>query len=307
MQRARTAAALILDRVDEWRHRSNPRDEDLLEEPAGPELNAADRQSSSFDREWVLSTCGRTAEIEGRSYPYVLLPGSGDTLCIHYSAFFGEWGNRREYRAQFAGWFHRLRMFWPFADHHFLFLCDTYGADRNGTYYKGEADDFFVERAMAEIQSRVAAELGIEPAKTVTLGSSMGATAALRFALRLGYSGAIAVSPHIDLDVSALRQGRLRHVAAIVGRDDVDAEELRPVTREVARLAATVRPLPRLMIQSMLDDDGVHDEQVVPLIETWRAGGGQVRTDFHATGGHTSDNATPEFFSDAIGFCLGLG
>ena len=305
MRRARNAAELLFDRVDSWRRRGAPSDGDLLSHGSVRAISPDDRASREFDRELVLSTCGRTAEIEGRIYPYVLLPGTGDTLCIHYSAFFGEWGDRREHRAQFAGWFHRLRMFWPLADHHFLFLCDTFGADRNGTYYKGEAGDFFVERAMDKIQSDVAAELGIEPANTVTLGSSMGATAALRFALRLGYGGAVAVSPHIDLDISALRQAR--HVAAILGRDDVDAEELRPVTREAARLAASVRPLPRLVIQSMLDDDGVHDEQVVPLIKTWRAGGGQVRTDFHATGGHTSDNATVEFFSGAIGFCLGVG
>lgn len=307
MKRTRSAAGLLLDRVDAWRHRGGRSDADLLGQGSVRTMTPEDRISRPFDRDAVLTACGHTATIEDRSYPYVLLPGTGETLCIHYSAFFGEWGDRRQTRAQFAGWFHRLRMFWPLARHHFLFLCDTYGADCNGTYYKGEAGDFFVERAMEEIQSRVAADLGIDPARTVTLGSSMGATAALRFALRLRYSGAVAVSPHIDLDISALRQGRLRHVAAIVGRDDVEAEELRPVTREIARLVANVRPLPRLVIQSMLDDAGVHEEQVVPLIEAWRAGGGEVRTDFHPTGGHTSDNATQEFFSGAIDFCLGLG
>ena len=63
------------------------------------------------------------------------------------SAFFGEWGERREHRAQYSGYFHRMRMFWPLAEHSFLFLCDTFGADDNGTYYKGEDGDFFVERA----------------------------------------------------------------------------------------------------------------------------------------------------------------
>lgn len=307
MRRARNAAGLLLDRVDTWRRRGAPSDRDLLRQGSVQTIWPEDRALRAFDREWVLSACGRTAEIEGRCYPYVLLPGTGDTLCVHYSAFFGEWGDRREHRAQFAGWFHRLRMFWPLASHHFLFLCDTHGADHNGTYYKGEEGDFFVERAMDEIQAGIAAELGIKPSSTVTLGSSMGATAALRFALRHGYSGAVAVSPHIALDISALRQGRLRHVAAIFGRDDVDAEELRPVTREIARLAEHVRPLPRLVIQSMLDDAGVHDEQVLPLVEAWLAGGGAVLTDFHATGGHTSDNATPDFFLSAIEFCLGVG
>ena len=307
MKRARTAAGLALDRVDAWRHRGAPSDADLLRQGPVRTIGADDRISRPFDRDAVLTACGHTATIEDRSYPYVLLPGAGQTLCIHYSAFFGEWGDRRQTRAQFAGWFHRLRMFWPLASHHFLFLCDMYGADRNGTYYKGEAGDFFVERAMEQIQSRVAADLGIDPARTVTLGSSMGATAALRFALRLGYSGAVAVSPHIDLDISALRQGRLRHVAAIVGRDDVDAEDLQPVTREVARLAATVRPLPRLVIQSMLDDAGVHDEQVVPLVELGGPAAARCAPTSIRPAVIPVTTQLAEFFSDAIDFCLGLG
>ena len=273
----------------------------------GPGPQATDveaRRRRPFDRETVLRDFGHVTSIEGRRYPYVLLPGSAGTLCVHYSAFFGEWGNRRLQRAQFVGWFHRLRMFWPLADHHFLFLCDTFGADANGTYYKGTDGDFYVERAMDRIQEEVVEHLEIEPENVVGLGSSMGATAALRFALRHGYAGAVAVSPHIDLDISALRQGRLRHVAAIMGREDVDAADLRPVTREIAQLVADVRPLPRLVIQSMLDDDGVHNEQVLPLLEGWRAGGGEVRTDFHPSGGHTSEYATPEFFAEAIAWCL---
>lgn len=306
-KRVRAAANLLLDRLDDFRHRRDAADVDLVEESSRRVLTSDDRRALPFDRDSVLRACGQTVMLEGRTYPYVLLPGRGRTLCIHYSAFFGEWGDRRQTRAQYKGWFHRLRMFWPLAHHNFLFLCDTYGADSNGTYYKGENGDFFVERAMDAIQADVAGRLAVEPSQTVTLGSSMGATAALRFALRHGYAGAVAVSPHIDLDTSALRQGRLRHVAAVVGRDDVDAPELRSVTREIARLAASTRPLPRLVIQSMLDDHGVHDEQVAPLVATWKRGGGDVLTDYHARGGHTSDYATEEFFAESIRWCLGLG
>jgi predicted esterase len=303
VSRAGHAAKLALNRVDAWWHRRDRRDWELLEAPRSRRLTVADR-GTGFEREAVLGSFGRQTVIEGRTYPYVLLPGRGTTLCIHYSAFFGEWGDRRENRAHFQGWFHRLRMFWPLADHHFLFLCDTFGADDNGTYYKGENGDFFVERAMESIERGVAEELGIDAARTVTLGSSMGATAAVRFALRHGYAGAVAVSPHIDLDISALTQGRLRHVSAMLGREDVDAPELRPVTREVAELAANVPVLPRLVVQSMEDDHGVHQEQVLPLISAWEARGGRVRKDFHPTGGHTSEYATPEFFEDAISWCL---
>jgi pimeloyl-ACP methyl ester carboxylesterase len=298
-----TAVALASNRVDAWRHRRDRRDAELLDLPPSRTLTVADR-TAAFEREAVLASFGHTVVIEGRTYPYVLLPGSGSTLCIHYSAFFGEWGDRRENRAHFQGWFHRLRMFWPLAEHHFLFVCDTFGADANGTYYKGENGDFFVERAIEQIERRVADELGIDAAHTVTLGSSMGATAAVRFALHHGYAGAVAVSPHIDLDVSALTQGRLRHVAAVLGREDVDALDLRPVTREVAELAASAPVLPSLVVQSMQDDHGVHEEQVLPLVSTWQKKGGRVRTDFHSTGGHTSEYATPEFFKDAISWCL---
>ncbi len=302
--RARSALELVLNEVDSWRRRGDRGDAELLDLPGQPTLTAADRATGAFERETVLEAFGHKIVIDGRTYPYVLLPGRGSTMCIHYSAFFGEWGDRRQYRAQFQGWFHRLRMFWPLAEHHFLFLCDTFGADANGTYYKGENGDFFVERAMNLIERQVGDQLGVDAAHTVTLGSSMGATAALRFALRHGYAGAVAVSPHVDLDISALRQNRLRHVARIVGRDDVDAPDLRPVMREVAELAGSVPALPSLVVQSMQDDHGVHDEQVRPLVSTWEARGGRVLTDYHLTGGHTSDYATAEFFERAISWCL---
>ena len=204
---------------------------------------------------------------------------------MHFSAFFGEWGDRRASRPQFQGHFHRLRMFWPLSEHAFLFLCDTFGADRNGSYYKGEDNDFFVERAMEQIMASVRAGLGVAPARAVAMGSSMGATAALRFALRDGLAGAVAVSPHIDLDLSARYQGRARHVAAIVGRQDVESTDLYPVTREIRALVETVDPVPRIVMQSMRDDDGVHEEQVLPFVSAYRARGGWVELDERATGG----------------------
>lgn len=263
------------------------------------------RSRSPFVREEVMRAHARRVSIEGRDYTYVLYPGTGDALGVHFSAFFGEWGDRREHRAQFQGHFHRMRMFWPLTRHRFLFLCDTFGADRNGTYYKGEDGDFFVERAMEQIIASVQSELGVPAHRTVALGSSMGATAAVRLALRHGYAGAIGVSPHLDLDLSARFQGRQRHVAAIVGREDVEAPELYPVTREIRALAAEVAPTPRIVLQSMCDDHGVHAEQVLPFVARWRARGGVLDLEEHATGGHTSEFATTDWFADRIAWCLG--
>ena len=262
------------------------------------------RDSAPFVRDRVLEAYAHELKVEGRRYTYVLYPGTGDALCAHFSAFFGEWGERREYRAQYSGHFHRLRMFWPLSEHSFLFVCDTFGADRNGTYYKGEDSDFFVERAMGEILDRAQEQVGAPPERMVTLGSSMGATGALRFALKRGYAGAIGVSPHIDLDLSALHQGRRRHVAAIVGREDVQAPELYPVTREIRALAQSVPLKPRIVLQSMRDDHGVHQEQVLPFVTTWRERGGEIVLDERTDGGHTSDYATGEWFANQIAWCL---
>lgn len=196
-------------------------------------------------------------------------------------------------------------MFWPFSDYNVLFLCDTFGADRNGTYYKGENMDFFVERAMENIIDRVQKAHNLPNAQTVTAGSSMGATAALRFALRQGYAGAIAVCPHIDLDLCAQFQGRQRHVATVLGNEDVSSPDSYPVTREIRSLVQTAdNQKTRIIIQSMKDDFGVHAEQVLPFMQLREQAGGIVYLDERDHGGHTSDYATSQWFKEQLLFCL---
>ena len=99
MKRARAAVDLLIDRADGWWHRRDAADADLVSASPQQSLRAEDRLSMAFDRDSVLRAFGHTVSIEGRDYPYVLLPGTGRALCVHYSAFFGEWGDRRESRA----------------------------------------------------------------------------------------------------------------------------------------------------------------------------------------------------------------
>lgn len=304
----RTIPRLVAGYVDRWDARLARRRDSQARTLVAPGATAlpdpSERMHTDFDRSLVADRYQRGVDLEGRLYNYVLYPGTGDALCVHFSAFFGEWGDKRAWRPQFQGYFHRLRMFWPLTAYNFLFVCDTFGPDRNGTYYKGEDGDFFVERAMDRIIHDVRSELGVDAGRTVTAGSSMGATAALRFALRHSFGGAIAVTPHIDLDLSARYQGRTRHVAGIVGRDDLDAPDLAPVMREVRQLADHAPIVPRIVIQSMRDDLGVHEEQVVPFAETWTRRGGALSLDIHDEGGHTSEYATPAFFERSLEWCL---
>ena len=143
---------------------------------------------------------------DGRRFGYVHVrhPGSRG-LGIHLSAFFGAWGDARVY-ADFRGYFHRLKMLGSDPTCDWLFLCDPYGVEENGTYYLGERGDLFVERAMSVIIDRVTDAGGYTPDETVMLGSSMGATGALTLGLERGVAGIVAVSLHIDLDSCATRQ-----------------------------------------------------------------------------------------------------
>jgi pimeloyl-ACP methyl ester carboxylesterase len=246
----------------------------------------------------------------GRQFDYVHVTHEGSNgLAIHFSAFFGKWGDAKPYRDQFRGYFHRLKMLGSEGVHDWLFLCDAYGTFGNGTYYTGEKGDFFVERAMRAIINEVRSAHGYQPAATVLLGSSMGATAALKFGLELDVAGILAIAPHIDLDICALRQNRQAEVAFIVPSGDVASPINYEFTRQVRRLVLDrepSRPLPRLLVQSCVDDAGVFNEQVTPLLDDWRAHGGTVYLDARPRGGHTSDFATKAMVLDALD-CLMRG
>jgi hypothetical protein len=246
----------------------------------------------------------RYDDSEGRRFDYVPVRHEGATdLVVHFSAFFGRWGDAKAYRDQFQGYFHRLKMLGVDETHNWLFLCDPYGAFQNGTYYLGQTGDLFVERATSHLIQQEIEALGLAPSDVVMVGSSMGGTAALGFGLQFGARGIVAIGPHIDLDICAARQNRFDEVAFAMPDGDPYAAANRYLTRRIhERLesAAAGGPLPRLFIQSCEDDDGVHEEQVLPLVRAWRSAGGTVDLDVRPTGGHTSDWATRELLLDAI-------
>ena len=240
---------------------------------------------------------------EGRRFEYVHIRHGRPTLVVHFSAFFGKWADAKPYRDRFQGYFHRLKMLGSSEDHDWLFLCDSYGAFDNGTYYTGHKGDFFVERATSAIIKRVMAEGGYTAQQTATIGSSMGGTAALKFGLLFDVKGVAAIGPHIDLDTSAIAQGREQEVAWICPDGEYAAPHNFAYTRQINNMLEAWdggRAPPDLFMQSCADDAGVHEEQVVPLAERWRGKGGEVFLDIRPTGGHTSDYATRPLMLDAV-------
>jgi len=240
----------------------------------------------------------------GHQFEYALIHHRGsDGLVVHLSAFFGPDDRHRVNRDQHLGYFHRLRMLGSDSAHDWLFLCDTFGAHHNGTYYSGEAGDLFVERAMLEIVGTVLAERGHGPERVVTVGSSAGGHGALVLGLRLHTAGIVAISPHVDLDVAARLCGRYDEVAFACADGDPASPGNYPVTRRIGTLLGSWPPdseLPRLFVQTVRDDVGVYGEQVLPLVESWRSHGGAVELDVRVTGGHDAQYATRPLLMDAV-------
>lgn len=238
----------------------------------------------------------------GREFNYVHIHRPGATgLGVHFSAFFGGFGGPSA--KDFKGYFHRMKMLGSCTDYSWLFFCDAFGAFENGTYYTGEAGDLYVERAMRELVQRHMSEYDYAPDRVVTMGSSMGATAALKFGLEFDVAGIVAIAPHIDLDTSAALQDRRKEVNWICPDGDALAYQNRALTRQVTNAVLNRpadRPLPRLFIQSARDDAGVHDEQVLPLLDRWVGAGGRVDIDERPIGGHTSAFATRAVLLDVV-------
>jgi len=153
---------------------------------------------------------------------------------------------------------------------------------------------------MLDLIPRQIEALGHTPATTVTMGSSMGATGALKFGLLLGLKGIVAIGPHIDLDICAERQGRWRHVAAIVA----DGDPVSPGNREVPASSTAGGALAPATCATPPLHAGVSRRRRCfsragrPLCRDWAAAGGSVTRDARRTGGHTSDHATRALLLD---------
>lgn len=223
-----------------------------------------------------------------RVFNYSTIDNKSNKLIILFTAFFGDWGERAEYREHFQGYFHRYKMFNNVHDYNYLFLCDQYGHDNNGTYYTGYKGDFFVERAIDLIIDKVVHEFSISKENIITLGSSMGGYAALKFAIQKKMMGAIAIHPHIYLDISAKFQNREDHVKYTLPDGDTQSQYNYSYTRKISRLINNeyFHPLPRIFIHSCQDDYGVYNEQVIPFLNEFKALGGQFEFSSLQKGGH---------------------
>lgn len=210
--------------------------------------------------------------------------------------------------------FHGFRAASSFEDYSFTLIRDDSGLTGDGTYYFGKANNPFIEDAIVELITYLQNEIQQSAPETrfIGVGSSMGAYAATKFGILTSFSSVLAMVPHFDISAAVKYCGRKQWVDWAC--DDASPEE---IERYLQRLQSVVSEcagqLPRLFVQSSIDDVGVHTEQVLPFVALYAEKGGNVDCDFRTNGGHSMVNASNQFIratldllSENNGFAPGM-
>lgn len=234
----------------------------------------------------------------GAQVPHVVRSNSREVVVFWFSAFTR--GPHLGRLLKVTPGFHGFRFSSVHDQFDWVLLRDQFGYTQDGTYYGGRAGDLFVESAVNEFVSGIIAERRrLNPdVRFVMIGSSMGAFAAIKFAV-LNRVPAFGWSPHLDVEIAMNSCGRgpwVRHCIEGGSPDEVE-EYLHRMERV---LVSHSGQLPDLILQAAKDDPFVYPEQVVPFVDRYRSGGGQVQLDLRESGGHSSTHAPDEYVIAAI-------
>lgn len=194
--------------------------------------------------------------------------------------------------------FHGFKAASTFEEYSFTLIRDDSGLTGDGTYYFGKANNPYIEVAVSELISKIQNEILISSPNTsfIGVGSSMGAYAATKFGVIKNFHSVLAMVPHFDISAAVKYCGRKKWIDWAI-----DEASLNEIDAYLTRLQNTVsthtEQLPRLFVQSAIDDIGVHFEQVLPFVSLYEANGGKVECDFRQSGGHSMVNASNQFIN----------
>lgn len=197
--------------------------------------------------------------------------------------------------------FHGFKAASTFEKFSFTLIRDDSGLTGDGTYYFGKANNPYVEEAIAELISFIQKQIQESSPKTpfIGVGSSMGAYAATKFGVMKNFNSVLAMVPHFDISAAVKYCGRKNWIDWAC--DGATQEEIDLyLSRLQDVLASHTGPLPRLFVQSALDDVGVHSEQVLPFVLLYESKGGKVDCDFRTSGGHSMVNASNQFIKATL-------
>ena len=144
---------------------------------------------------------------EEKPIKYMYFPSDSPYLIVTFSGFSRKgMGARYNYIKSF----HSI-------DANKLFILDNYGPDGvEGSYYLGENEDFFIDRAVTALIKKTATEKGIENKNIITAGSSKGGYAAIYQGLKNNFGYCVVGAPQIYL-ADYLQEVKMEYIDYIMG------------------------------------------------------------------------------------------
>jgi hypothetical protein len=147
---------------------------------------------------------------------------------------------------------------------HGLLVLDDHGPREplpRPTWYLGR--DLDVADTVCELLEAIATELGVEPERVITFGSSKGGWAALYFGARFGAGHAVAGEPQTQLGQHLLQRENLTIARHVAGETDEEAgDRLDALVFDAFRAAD---PAPRVHVYSGRGSP-YYQRDVVPLL-----------------------------------------
>lgn len=139
-----------------------------------------------FNIEYIINKYEKDITVGGQNRKFLLYPSSSKSLIVCFTTL-----GPHVYE--------RVRMFWNEEEvwpYNFLFISDNSGEKKGGQYYLGPHPTRDIEEQTVEIINYVKEKHQIN--NIITIGSSMGGYAAIYYAIKYKFLGALSVVPQVN-------------------------------------------------------------------------------------------------------------
>lgn len=195
--------------------------------------------------------------------------------------------------------FHGYRSATKLQDYDWLLVKEISGYTKDGTYYSGAPNNFFVEDEFVKLFEIYKKNYK----KILFMGTSMGGYAAMKFAAMLDIHRVALFAPHLDLKSAIKLCGRKKWIEYLYDTN-IHAPELidKFINRLELKLDSSYLNSGKLMIylQTAVNDFGVYHEQVLPFVKKINRTKSRIFLDERQDGGHSTLHMSQELINYVI-------